>query len=75
MRIIEITGVAGVGKSYVITLLSKRNNLLFDKDIIKKYNLNDFKLLIYFFKNKKSLYLFHAIIKYTTFQQNKFYTQ
>jgi len=55
MKIIEITGIAGVGKSYIINLLSKREHTLLDKEIIKKYKLNDFKLLIYFFKNKKSL--------------------
>jgi dephospho-CoA kinase len=63
MKIVEVTGIAGVGKSYVIALLAKKDNFFLDSDIIKKYNLNDFKLLIYFFKNKKSLYIFHAIIK------------
>ena len=55
MRIIEITGIAGVGKSYIIELLAEREKTLLDKEIIKVYRLNDFKLLIYFFKNKKSL--------------------
>ena len=63
MKIVEVTGIAGVGKSYVIALLSKKGNFIFDNEIIKKYNLNDFKLLIYFFKNKKSLYLFNAILR------------
>jgi len=63
MKIIEITGIAGVGKSYIITLLSKREKYLLDKDIVNQYKLHDFKLLIYFFKNKKSLYIFNDIIK------------
>jgi len=62
MKIVEVTGIAGVGKSYIIALLSKKGNFIFDYEIIKKYNLNDFKLLIYFFKNKKSLYLFNDIL-------------
>jgi len=67
MKIIEITGIAGVGKSYIINALSKRNHFLFDREIIKKYKLNDFKLLIYFFKIRKSLPMFHAIIKIAFF--------
>ncbi len=45
-RVIEITGVAGVGKSFIINRLVKQNsNIILDKDIIKRYRLNDLKLL------------------------------
>ncbi len=63
MKIIEITGIAGVGKSYIIKLLAERENTLLDKEIIKEYKLNDFKLLIYFFKNKKKLAILSLTIK------------
>ncbi len=55
-RVIEITGVAGVGKSFIINRLVKQNsNIILDKDIIKRYRLNDLKLFILFFKNKRAL--------------------
>ncbi len=55
-RVIEITGVAGVGKSFIINRLVKQNsNIILDKDIIKRYRLNDLKLFILFFKNRRAL--------------------
>ena len=63
MKIVEVTGIAGVGKSYVINLLAKEENFIFANEIIKQYKLNDFKLLIYFFKNKNSFHILNVIIK------------
>jgi len=55
MRVIEITGIAGVGKSYVLEQLNKKNNIILDTTLLKKYKLNDFKLGLLFFQQKKSL--------------------
>ena len=63
MRIIEVTGIAGVGKSYIINIISKNKNLVLDTHLIEKYHLNDIKLTICFFKNKNSLLILKYIFK------------
>jgi len=35
MKIIEITGIAGVGKSYILNRLLKNNNSVSDMELIK----------------------------------------
>jgi len=54
-RIIEITGVAGVGKSFIIKRLLNQNPATkLDSEIIREYNLNDLCLFLLFFKSQKS---------------------
>ncbi len=63
-RVIEVTGVAGVGKSYIINkLMKKSDNIVLDIEIIDKYNLNDFYLFYLFFKVKNSFKIIKLIIK------------
>ncbi len=55
-RVIEITGVAGVGKSYIIDKLAKQNrDILLDSELVDRYRLNDIRLLIEFFKIERPL--------------------
>jgi len=70
-KIIEITGVAGVGKSFTIEQLLKQNpNTLLDTQIIKKYNLNDISLLFLFFKSNRSFKNLLNILKLSTLVKN-----
>jgi len=61
-RVIEVTGVAGVGKSHIIDkLIKKRDNILLDTEIVQRYNLTDSYMFYLFFKVDNSfriLYLF-----------------
>jgi len=67
-KIIEITGVAGVGKSFTIERLLKQNtNILLDTQIVKKYHLDDISLLFLFFKSNKSFENLLNIIKLSIF--------
>jgi broad-specificity NMP kinase len=63
MKIVEITGISGVGKSYIISIISKNKNIVLDTTLIEKYHLHDLKLTFYFFKNKNSLQTLLYIIK------------
>jgi dephospho-CoA kinase len=55
MRIIEVTGVAGVGKSYILDELKQRENVILDTTIVEKFKLNNIYLLALFFKSDNSL--------------------
>jgi dephospho-CoA kinase len=63
MRVIEVTGVAGVGKSYVLSKLSQNPNIVLDTALIKAYKLNDLRLGILFLKQKKSLKMLWLMIQ------------
>jgi thymidylate kinase len=63
MRIIEITGISGVGKSYVLEILRKEQDIILDTEIVKNYLINDIYLFYYFFKNYSSIKNFTLLIK------------
>jgi len=65
MKIIEITGIAGVGKSHVLNKLLKNKNSISDMEIIKKYHITDIYLVYLFFKTKNSLELLRVILDIT----------
>ncbi|HHB94887.1 MAG TPA: hypothetical protein ENK88_07055, partial [Campylobacterales bacterium] len=66
MKIIEITGVAGVGKSYILNkLLEKKKYTISDMEIINKYHILDIYLVYLFFRTKNSLKLFRIILNIT----------
>jgi dephospho-CoA kinase len=67
-KIIEVTGVAGVGKSFVIDRLMLQNsNIILDSDVIKRYKLSDLYLFYLFFKTKRSFSNFLNILKISLF--------
>ena len=61
MKIIEISGVSGVGKSYIISLLAKEDSIILDTTI-EKEELSDLKLAYLFFKLKDSFEMLKLII-------------
>lgn len=64
MKIVEITGIPGVGKSYFVDKNKlKPINVLYDNDLIKKFNLTDIKLFFIFFKCKKPISQLKIILK------------
>ena len=66
MKIIEITGVAGVGKSYILNkLLEKKRYTISDMEIIKRYHITDIYLFYLFFRSRNSLKLFRIILDIT----------
>jgi len=63
-KIIEVTGVAGVGKSFIIERLLQQNpNTIVDSELIKRYKLNDLALFRRFFKLKNSFDNLVTILK------------
>ncbi len=70
-KIIEITGVAGVGKSFTIEKLINQNpNIILDTEIIRKYNLSDITLTLLFFKSNRSFENLLNILKLSTLIEN-----
>ena len=66
MKIIEITGIAGVGKSYILSkLLKKKKYTISDMEIIKRHHITDIYLFYLFFKTKKSLKILRTILDIT----------
>ncbi len=65
MKIIEITGIAGVGKSYILDILTKERYVISDMELIKKYHITDIYLFYLFFKNKNSLDMLRVILDIT----------
>ncbi|MCK4440924.1 MAG: hypothetical protein KAU90_02895 [Sulfurovaceae bacterium] len=66
MKIIEITGVAGVGKSYILNkLLEKKKYTISDMEIIRRYHITDIYLFYLFFRSENSLKLFRIILDIT----------
>jgi deoxyadenosine/deoxycytidine kinase len=65
MRIIEITGIAGVGKSYILNRLLKNNNSVSDMELIKKYHITDIYMVYLFFKTQNSSKLLRVILDIT----------
>ncbi len=63
MKIIEITGVAGAGKSYILKRLLKNRYTISDEQIIKRYNIRDIYLLYLFFKSKNALDILKVLFK------------
>jgi len=62
MKTIEITGIAGVGKSYVMKNLLNNRGVISDKELIKRYHITDIYLLYKFFRTPNSLQLLKLII-------------
>jgi len=62
MKTIEITGIAGVGKSYILKNLLNNRGVISDKELIKKYYITDIYLLYKFFRTPNSLQLLKLII-------------
>ncbi len=60
MKIIEVTGVSGVGKSYIINQMAKDENYVLDTTI-EENELSDFKLFYLFFKTKNAFKMFFLI--------------
>lgn len=65
MRIVEITGVAGVGKSYILDMLTKKRYIVSDIELLKKYNVTDIYLLYLFFRYKNFLKILRVILDIT----------
>jgi len=61
MKIIEITGIAGVGKSHILNKLLKNRKSISDMKLIKKYHITDIYLVYLFFKTENSLELLRVI--------------
>jgi dephospho-CoA kinase len=62
MKIIEITGVAGVGKSYILKALLKDKYVVSDVDILRRYSVSDIYLIYLFFRLKGSIKIFKTIL-------------
>ena len=63
MKIIEVTGISGVGKSYTLDMLKEKKNAVLDTDIVNDYRINDVHLFYYFFKNRFSIRSFKLIVE------------
>ncbi len=61
MKIIEVTGISGAGKSFIINQMKLDTNYKFDDDFFKKKTLN-FKLILYFLKANKAKHQFLIIL-------------
>jgi len=67
-KIIEVTGIAGVGKSFIIDRLILQNpNIILDSEIVKRYKLSDLYLFSLFFKTKRSFSNLINILKISLF--------
>jgi broad-specificity NMP kinase len=65
MKIIEITGTAGVGKSYVLNILTRDKYVVSDMELIQKYHIYEIYLFYLFFKSKNSFKLLKVILEIT----------
>ena len=73
-RVIEVTGVAGVGKSHIIDkLIKKRDNILLDTEIVQRYNLTDSYMFYLFFKVDNSFRILILILKIAYELNMRFY--
>ncbi len=65
MKIIEVTGIAGVGKSYILDILIKDKYVISDMELIKKYYITDIYLYYLFFRYQNSLKILRVILDIT----------
>lgn len=63
MKIIEITGVSGAGKSHILETLLKDKYRISDEQIIKRYNIREIYLIYLFFKSKNAFAILKILFK------------
>ena len=63
MKIVEITGVAGAGKSHILKELLKNRYTISDEEIIKRYRIREIYLIYLFFKSKNSFKILRVLFK------------
>ena len=63
MRVVEVTGIAGVGKSYIINQLNQNKEIILDSTVMQQHHLNDIKLGFFFFKSQNSLEMLKIIVQ------------
>ena len=63
MKIIEITGVAGAGKSHILKTLLKDRYTISDEQIIKRYHIREIYLIYLFFKSKNAFKILKVLFK------------
>lgn len=63
MRVVEVTGIAGVGKSYIISQLNQSKEIILDSTVMQEHHLNDVKLGLFFFKSKNSFKMLKIIVQ------------
>ncbi len=63
MKIVEITGVAGAGKSHILKTLLKDRYTISDDKIIKRYHIGDIYLIYLFFKSKNAFTILKVLFK------------
>jgi dephospho-CoA kinase len=64
MKIYEVTGIAGVGKSHIIEkIVVQQESIVLDVDIVNRYKLRDIYLIYLFFKIDNSFRLFKILLK------------
>ncbi len=63
MKIVEITGVAGAGKSHILKELLKNRYTISDEEIIKRYRIREIYLIYLFFKSKNAFKILRVLFK------------